>query len=84
MNFSAWPRRPKSAATGPDPLAAPRLIFINRVYWPDEAATAQLLTDLAGGLAGKGWETHVIAGGGEAESHAGVGIHRAGPATSSC
>ncbi len=80
MNFSAWPRRPKSAATGPDPLAAPRLIFINRVYWPDEAATAQLLTDLAGGLAGKGWETHVIAGGGEAESHAGVGIHRAGPA----
>jgi 7-carboxy-7-deazaguanine synthase len=24
-----------------------RVVFINRFYWPDEAATAQLLTDLA-------------------------------------
>jgi len=24
----------------------PRVLFINRFYWPDEAATAQLLTDL--------------------------------------
>ena len=33
--------------------AAPRrrLIFVNRFYWPDEPATAQLLTDLAEALA---------------------------------
>lgn len=29
----------------------PRVIFVNRFYWPDEPATAQLLTDLATSLA---------------------------------
>jgi glycosyltransferase involved in cell wall biosynthesis len=38
-----------------------RLVFINRFYRPDEPATAQLLTDLAEGLAARGHEVIVIA-----------------------
>ncbi len=38
-----------------------RLIFLNRFYWPDEPATAQLLTDLAEALAARGVECTVIA-----------------------
>lgn len=38
----------------------PRLVFVNRFYWPDEAATAQILTDLAEGLAGRGRQVVVI------------------------
>lgn len=51
----------------PSPLFVPfhsptpvRLIFLNRFYWPDEPATAQLLTDLAEGLARRGHEITVI------------------------
>lgn len=60
-------------------MSARRLIFVNRVYWPNEAATAQLLTDLAEGLAAPGAdEVHVITGGsGPSERH-GVTIHRTG------
>ena len=36
-------------------------IFVNRFYWPDEAATAQLLTDLAEALAARGRSVTVIA-----------------------
>ncbi len=60
-------------------LSKPRLIFVNRVYWPAEAATAQLLTDLAEGLAARGWPVHVIAAGDESGPHHGVTIHRTGP-----
>lgn len=38
-----------------------RVHFINRFYWPDEQATAQLLTDLAEGLAARGHTVSVIA-----------------------
>jgi len=38
-----------------------RIIFLNRFYWPDETATAQLLTDLAEGLAARGQAVTVIA-----------------------
>ncbi|MES2692480.1 MAG: glycosyltransferase family 4 protein [Verrucomicrobiota bacterium] len=38
-----------------------RLIFVNRFYWPNESATAQLLHDLARHLASRGHEVHVIA-----------------------
>lgn len=31
-----------------------RILFLNRFYWPDESATAQILTDLAGHLAAEG------------------------------
>jgi colanic acid biosynthesis glycosyl transferase WcaI len=59
-----------------------RLIFLNRFYWPDEPATAQLLTDLAEGLARRNHEVTVIAshpgrtGGPHRESRHGVRILR--------
>ncbi|SDS64464.1 glycosyltransferase family 4 protein [Opitutus sp. GAS368] len=56
----------------------PRLILVNRVYWPSTAATAQLLTDLAEGLAARGWPVHVIAAGEASTRHKGVTIHRTG------
>ncbi len=58
--------------------ATPRVIFVNRVYWPSTAATAQLLTDLAEGLAAQGWDVHVIAAGEASTRHNGVTIHRTG------
>jgi glycosyltransferase involved in cell wall biosynthesis len=39
-----------------------RLLFINQYYWPDEAATAQLLADLAGALAQDGHSVTVVCG----------------------
>jgi colanic acid biosynthesis glycosyl transferase WcaI len=39
----------------------PTLFFLNRFYWPDEPATAQLLGDLAEALAARGWPVSVIA-----------------------
>ena len=39
---------------------APRLIFVNRFYYPDHSATAQILTDLAEGLAARGWQVEVV------------------------
>ena len=56
----------------------PRVILVNRVYWPSTAATAQLLTDLAEGLAAQGWDVHVIAAGEASTRHNGVTIHRTG------
>ncbi len=41
-------------------MSVPRVIFINRFYWPDEPATAQLLTDLAEALAARGWTVEVV------------------------
>lgn len=37
-----------------------KVVFLNRFYWPEEPATAQLLTDLAEGLAAGGTEVTVI------------------------
>lgn len=42
-------------------MSRPRFIFLNRFYWPDEPATAQLLADLASALAAAGGEVTVIA-----------------------
>lgn len=42
------------------PKGRKRVIFVNRFYWPDESATAQILTDLAEHLAVSGWEVHVV------------------------
>lgn len=59
-----------------------RLVFINRFYWPDEPATAQLLTDLTVELARRGHEVVVIAshpgspGVPRTETHQGVRILR--------
>lgn len=66
-------------------MTARRVIFVNRYYWPDHSATAQMLTDLATGLAACGWDVSVIASrlrydGGEQlpprEEHDGVAIRR--------
>ena len=56
----------------------PRLFFVNRVYWPAGEATAQLLTDLAEGLAAHGWSVHVVTAGEPDAVHQGVKIHRTG------
>lgn len=57
----------------------PRVVFVNRVYRPAEAATAQLLADLAESLAARGWPVHVVATGDGPNDIAGVRIHRTGP-----
>jgi len=59
-----------------------RVVFANRVYWPDEQATAQLLTDLAEGLAARGWPVTVLTGyvgdTASSEQRNGVEIQRVG------
>lgn len=61
-------------------MPEPRIIFVNRVYWPSTAATAQLLTDLAEGLVPRlrDWTVHVIAAGEASTRQNGVTIHRTG------
>jgi len=62
--------------------AQPHVIFVNRFYWPDEPATAQLLTDLAEALAAAGLGVSVITSSPPeadctaVESHHGVEIFR--------
>lgn len=40
-----------------------RVVFVNRFYWPETPATAQLLTDLAEGLAARGWHVTILTSG---------------------
>ena len=64
----------------------PSILFVNQFYWPDVAATAQMLTDLTEHLAADGYDVHVLAGvgaydettagGAGAEVRRGVTIHR--------
>lgn len=42
------------------PAPSPRVFFVNRYFYPDESATAQLLTDLTVGLAARGFAIHVL------------------------
>lgn len=42
-------------------MALPRLLFINRSYWPDSEATGQLLTELCESLVDS-FDVHVLAG----------------------
>jgi colanic acid biosynthesis glycosyl transferase WcaI len=37
-----------------------RVVLLNRYFYPDESATAQLLADLAFGLAERGYDVHII------------------------
>lgn len=39
-----------------------KLVFVNRYFYPDHAATSQLLTDLAFDLAGRGADVRVVTG----------------------
>jgi glycosyltransferase involved in cell wall biosynthesis len=41
-----------------------RILLINQFFWPDSAATSQLLTDLARSLARRGHQVNVICGNG--------------------
>ena len=43
------------------PAALPRIVFLNRCFWPDSEATGQLLADLCEDLTGS-FEVHVICG----------------------
>lgn len=47
------------------PATAPSAVFLNRFYWPDVAATGQMLTDLAEDLVAQGWDVTVVTGGGD-------------------
>ncbi len=58
-----------------------RILLMNQFFWPDSAATSQLLTDLAAGMAERGHEVHVICAGGNyavasGERQPSVAIHR--------
>lgn len=58
-----------------------RVIFLNRFYWPNERATAQLLSDLATAIAARGYAVEVVttrtsAADSRSESRSGVHIHR--------
>ncbi|MBL8112364.1 MAG: glycosyltransferase family 4 protein [Acidobacteria bacterium] len=44
-----------------NPPGPVRILFLNQYYWPDEAATAQLLFDLVEAAAGQGHEVVVVA-----------------------
>jgi len=61
-------------------MTSRRVIFINRFYWPDSPATAQLLTDLAEALAARSVSVIVVTTGTSkmpaAETHRGVAIVR--------
>ena len=50
-----------SAVRPMDPMSGRRLVAVNRFYWPDHAATSQLLTDLARHMAEEGWTVTVVA-----------------------
>ncbi|MDB5349527.1 MAG: glycosyltransferase [Planctomycetota bacterium] len=81
----AGPLGREAAGTSGNPA---KILFINQYYWPDNASTAQHLTDLAESLANRGYECHVLCckGGYQGnrahvpadEVHNGVHIHRVG------
>lgn len=68
-------------------MSKARLVFLNRFYWPEEPATAQLLTDLAETMAASGRPVLVITSSPRGksfprvESRHGVVIHRIGGST---
>ncbi len=49
-------RAPASARTS----RPGRIVAVNRFYWPDHAATSQILADLTKFLAARGWEVRVV------------------------
>ncbi len=63
-----------------------KLIFVNRYFAPDQSATSQILTDLAAGLARRGFNVHVVCSAqlyddpdarlARSERRAGVTVHR--------
>jgi glycosyltransferase involved in cell wall biosynthesis len=82
LQGEAGRRMPGGARSG----QPPKIIFINRYFFPDHSATSQLLSDLAFDLASRGQDIHVITGGQlygdaqaclpEQETIRGVTVHR--------
>jgi glycosyltransferase involved in cell wall biosynthesis len=80
------PPVPHLAGVRPGEAHGKKILFINQYYWPDHASTAQHLTDLAGSMAERGYECHVLCARGRyqpgqpippaSEVHEGVHIHR--------
>jgi glycosyltransferase involved in cell wall biosynthesis len=52
--------RPRRGTTTSSRTGTTRILFVNQYYWPDNASTAQHLTDLAESLAQSGHECHVL------------------------
>ena len=88
LEIHARPRR-EQRTTKRSRFLAPRILFVNQYYWPDNASTAQHLTDLAESLAKRGFECHVVCSRGgylagkaprppQFEIREGVRIHRVG------
>lgn len=46
--------------TVPDGAGAPKIVFVNRYFWPDESATSRMLGDLAFRLAERGLRVSVV------------------------
>jgi colanic acid biosynthesis glycosyl transferase WcaI len=75
-----------SKPAGDTSANAPRIVFVNRYFYPDQSATSQLLTDLASALVESGFNVHVICSRqryddararlAPRESHEGVTVHR--------
>lgn len=53
------------------PSRPPSIVFLNRFYWPDVAATGQMLTDLAEDLTALGWDVTVVTSAGDYRGNAG-------------
>jgi hypothetical protein len=62
-----------------------KVVFVNRFFCPDEAATSRIVSSLAFGLAKMGWSVHVVTGRrfhngnplpSAADEIAGVTVHR--------
>ena len=44
----------------PSAAASPKVVFVNRYFFPDHSATSQMLSDLAFGLAREGFAVHIV------------------------
>ena len=48
------------APSRPDPVSGPRVVFVNRYFYPDQSATSRMLSDLAFRLAQRGVSVAVV------------------------
>ena len=55
-----------------------KIVLLNQFFWPDSAATSQLLTDVARDLAEQGHDVHAVCA---ANSYAGADDEKAPPVT---
>ena len=60
MNLDRVAGRNAEPASAPSPASRPRVIAVNRFFWPDHAATSQILSDLTWFLASRKWRVSVV------------------------